>query len=286
MLSLVDRKTYKIFGSPFFAVLVAVCCGGCIASRDSASVNYRFSDEQVKSEYPNNRNNSVDAHRIDWSKFSASNEMCAALKPLLKKDGGGAVDIYEDDYASFIRTDSRYREPAIQEKISMDELVAIRAYTHRFWKDINAALREERVDALSMLEKTILQCAVSGLNKMPGVSQSVFREVNYSAKVLDEHKVGTRHVYAAFTSTTKNESVLAKFPGNTRMLMSVITGRDVGWLSAHEEEEEVLLPPGACLEVENIEPRTCPMGFSKPCQTIVFKELEGSECQEPGEGEL
>ncbi len=214
----------------------------------------------------------------DWTGFFAEPSECAQLPRLLKANGGGAVDIYEDDYASFIRPHPRFFELSSKSKVSMDELVAIRAYTHRFWKDINAALRNGREASLSDLERVILHCSVSGLNRMPKVARPVFRETTYSAKILEDHKVDAVVGYAAFTSTTKEEAVLARFPGNTRMMISTFTGRDIAWLSEHEDEEEILLIPGACMRVEKIEPRDCPVQVSPPCQTIVLKEVEPTEC--------
>jgi len=215
----------------------------------------------------------------EWAEFRASPSECANLRALLRGTGGGAVDIYEDDYASMIRSGPPH--PARQ-IVPMDELVAIRAYTHRFWSDTNQALWAGTEDSLPAADQTVLRCAVSGLNRMAPLTVPVYRQTRLPAAVVDQHVEGSRLTYHSFTSTTRSVQVLNRFSGNTRFKIEGTSGRDIAWLSEHPDEEETLFRPGTCFQVITRDPAPCTAGVSPPCWFIHMKEVDGSECR-PGE---
>jgi hypothetical protein len=201
---------------------------------------------------------------------------CGRLRKLLRIASGGAVDAYEDDYASFIRSETRFKE---FDHIPMDELVAIRAYTHRFWKDLNAALWNNTLASLPEIDRVVLDCAVAGLQKMAPYDQPVFRQTNLTSEVVDRHNAGKSIPYPAFTSTTTDPKVLEKFPGNTRFTISNAGGYEIAWLSEHAEESEVLIPPKRCFEVISRTPSVCPPGVLAPCWHIEMKGSSLDDCK-------
>jgi hypothetical protein len=206
----------------------------------------------------------------------SSSQNCGDLRELLRISGGGAVDIYEDDYAVFIRSSPRYGEFA---HIPMDELVAIRAYTHRFWKDLNAALWNNALETLPEVDHVVLRCVVSGMKRLTPVAREVYRQTNLTQTAIDKHIDGALIHYPAFTSTTTDPEALKAFPGNVRFTIEDGRGYGISWLSEHSEEAEVLIPPGRCFLVVSRNSALCSNGVAGPCWHITLKGREDSVCQ-------
>jgi hypothetical protein len=136
-------------------------------------------------------------------------------------------------------------------KLTIDEIIAIRAYTSESWAIINAALRSQQSSAQA---QTLIKLMISGLKKLPGFSGKVVRsEARSVVEALKEYKEGTVIVKQAFTSTGKGAAA-AQREGNVALtiIANGKNGRDIAAISKHSLENEVLFLPGAKFLVEKV----------------------------------
>lgn len=128
--------------------------------------------------------------------------------------------------------------------MSFDDLVWLCDYTSNGYQDINRALRTGDETELGRLGEIIDKTAAA-LDKLPSHRGRVFRGAHMPESFFEEHQVGARVTYDAFTSTSR--SPFKKFDGNTVMTIRPCRdsgGKNVSWLSRYSYEKEVLFPPG------------------------------------------
>jgi hypothetical protein len=136
-------------------------------------------------------------------------------------------------------------------KLTIDEIIAIRAYTSESWAVINAALRGQQSSAQA---QTLIKLMISGLKKLPGFSGRLVRsEGRAVADALAEYKEGTVIVKQAFTSTGRGAAA-AQREGNVALtiIANGKNGRDIATISKHSIENEILFLPGAKFLVEKV----------------------------------
>lgn len=138
--------------------------------------------------------------------------------------------------------------------LSLDEMIAIRAYTGEAWAGINAALRG--VAKTTPSSEALARAMLAGLKKLPGFTGKLVRS---EALAINEaqslYRQGATVIMDGFTSTSRAGAV-AQREGN--IAMSVIAtgknGKDVTQLSVHiGKEAEVLFLPGTKFLVQKAE---------------------------------
>jgi len=142
----------------------------------------------------------------------------------------------------------RASQPALR-LLSLDELIAIRAYTGEWSQAMNQALRG--TSKMTPNLEVIVSRAVSGLRKLPsytGVLRRTFPlQIAHASQMF---RGGAIIVEAAFTSATKGAGVAQK-EGNIVATISAVGkyGKDVSAI-AEVAEQEVLFLPGARFIIE------------------------------------
>ena len=135
---------------------------------------------------------------------------------------------------------------AAVKKLTGPELVAVFAYTHLSYKDINAQLRaggEMEPNAAAIA--TVLD---SALAKLPPYEGNVHRGADlHSPEQRARYARGNEVTEAAYTSTSRNFG--QAFKGNTQWSIMSRTGRDVSFCSAIPKEQEILFPSNTRFKV-------------------------------------
>jgi hypothetical protein len=127
--------------------------------------------------------------------------------------------------------------------LTIDEIIAIRAYSAESWSYLNAALRTKDAKELTRLGEFI-NLIKSGLNKLPIFKGRVIRTIGMGVdEAASKYKVGATVVEDAFTSTTYGKAV-AQREGNVLLTIESSTGRNITTAAVHEESE-ILFAPGA-----------------------------------------
>lgn len=160
--------------------------------------------------------------------------------------------IGETEYAA-LKTAAEAAQAAHPElaALSIEELVAIRAYTKESWSFINAALRLENAKEFTRLGRFI-DLMKSGIGKLPIFKGTVRRTIALSVEdAAKKYKVGATVVEDAFTSTTFGKAV-AQREGNVLLTIESSTGRNITSIAEHAESE-ILFLPGAKFKVTKVE---------------------------------
>ena len=186
-----------------------------------------------------------------------------AQEPILSlKDACEPLNNILDDLSKYvsIALESTPAEPA--DKLTKDEAAAIRLYTIE-WDDgtkslysvLNLTLRAaDRVELKPWFK--YLKLFLTALVKIPcAFKQTVWRGVRRN--ISDEFYPGAQIVWWSFSSCTTSLTVLESdmYLGNVgeRTLFSIelINGRTVRNHSHFDTEDEILMLPGTCLEVQS-----------------------------------
>ena len=135
--------------------------------------------------------------------------------------------------------------------LTIDEIIAIRAYSGESWSYLNAALRLKDAKELTRLEQFI-SLMKSGLNKLPIYKGAVTRTIGMQVpQAAQRYRLGATVVEEAFTSTTFGKAV-AQREGNILLTIESSTGRDITALAVHSESE-ILFAPGAKFVVTRVQ---------------------------------
>ena len=134
--------------------------------------------------------------------------------------------------------------------LSIDEIIAIRAYSGESWSYVNAALRVKDPKELTRLGQFI-DLMKSGLSKLPVFRGKVTRTIGMSTPdAVQKYRVGATIVEDAFTSTTFGKGV-AQREGTVFLTIESSTGRNITAAAIHNESE-VLFSPGAKFVVTEV----------------------------------
>jgi len=145
----------------------------------------------------------------------------------------------------------------IASHLSEDEIAAIHLYTQEtdFYRILNSRLRDplrQRLKPFLFYIKLVL----TALYKLPPVAATVYRGVKKD--LSNQFSRGRSIIWWSFSSTaasveTMNEDSFLGQDGDRTMFHIVINdGVDISKLSALEAEEEILLLPGTCVEVQGV----------------------------------
>ena len=149
--------------------------------------------------------------------------------------------------------------PLHEKKISIDEAIAIAAYTfdlgfHSNTEDgsdnlfviLNNVLRERNSEKMIKL-KPYLFYLMSGLTKLEPVKGTVYRGIPSSslAIIKEKYSLGLGIHWSGFTSTTTSLITAQRFAKENGVIfrIKVITGRSVINYSSFQNENEILLSP-------------------------------------------
>ena len=149
--------------------------------------------------------------------------------------------------------------PLNEKKLSLDEAIAIAAYTFDlgFYSNtedgsdnlfviLNNVLRERNGVKIAKL-KPFLYYLMSGLTKLEGVDTTVYRGIpSSSLSVIQEKYIrGSEIHWSGFTSTTTSLHTAKIFAKGNGIIfrIKVISGRSVVNYSSFPNEEEILLSP-------------------------------------------
>ena len=138
--------------------------------------------------------------------------------------------------------------------LSLDEMIAIRAYTGEAWAGINAAMRG--VTKATPSSDALANAMLTGLQKLPGFTGNLVRSEAMAIKDAQSlYRQGATVIMDGFTSTSRAGAV-AQREGNIAMKVIAIgkNGKDVTQLSVHiGKEAEVLFLPGTKFMVQKAE---------------------------------
>lgn len=126
--------------------------------------------------------------------------------------------------------------------LSMDELVALNAYTQIDYASINKQLRDGDPSPLTQI---ITNLCIQGLNKLPPYDGPVSRGTDLPWDKDQNCVRGGTMTDKAFTSTSATKS----FDGSHQFSIHSPGGRDVSFLSKYPEEVEVLYPPNHTFQI-------------------------------------
>ncbi len=195
--------------------------------------------------------------------IAAVKEKSNLLPPLLAKELDKAVTQIserpdEEDVAEFLAdvldwdvrmTDyaRRLYDAADMKEITFPEALVIHAYTGSFSTMINEAARavaiNEPVSAQAARLVQIRQGALQRLKPAPGITvRGVPEPSSRLLAFFQDAKAGTRFEFNGFSSSSRDPD--KAFAGPLRFIIQGRSGRDVGRLSLHSGEQEVLLSSG------------------------------------------
>jgi len=132
--------------------------------------------------------------------------------------------------------------------LSRDERVAVLSYTYSTYDTVNSILRE-RQDARQSSKTAddveaiapYVEVLNAALDKLPPYKGTVLRTTSsMPSKILAEHQVGSTVTYPAYTSTSMERRLGAKYNFTIRSE----TGADLGGYASNTNEQEVLFKPG------------------------------------------
>ncbi|MBL9038797.1 MAG: hypothetical protein JNG84_09805 [Archangium sp.] len=175
---------------------------------------------------------------LDLSKYEADEATRAALKATL----GDAQ--YDQLYKTM--ADLKLANPELA-NISIDDLVAMRAYTGAFYREMNSGLRGTTPETLTKLAP-LIKTAASGLNKLPSYVGTVYRGASLTPDKLARYLAGETIAEKAFLSTSTDKTTA--FGGNVLFVIDAKSnGKPVKVLSQFARENEVLFGPGTEFKV-------------------------------------
>jgi hypothetical protein len=139
-------------------------------------------------------------------------------------------------------------------KLSIEECLAIRAYTGEAWAGVNAALRgaTNPTSVTNALAKNI----ISGLGKLPGFSGRVIRSESMTLTEASARYAPGKTIVSEGLMSTSRAGAVAQREGNIALTIQAIgkNGKDIAALSAKAGKEfEVLFPPGTRFVVEKVQ---------------------------------
>lgn len=136
------------------------------------------------------------------------------------------------------------------------EGLAVFAYTHRAYAELNRILRDQsRVPRDQSEDEAEIEpfCSVliSGLRKLPPIEGKVYRNTYLPSAEIEKLKMGGICRNNMFLSTSQLEphKLREKMVGKHQFEITSKTGRSVNELSIYPSEREVLFEPGVCFEV-------------------------------------
>lgn len=156
-----------------------------------------------------------------------------------------------------------------QYKLTLLEGMAIFAYTHRAYADLNEMLRANEGQPVPEAE-TFVGHLLNGLKKIPPYIGTVYRSTILPEEVLEKLRIGgTMEAKFFLSAIRKSLSEIQKSrPGRHEFEIISDTARLVEELSLYPKEGEVLFEPGASFEVVAMDGES---DGSK--MTIVLKEI-------------
>jgi len=122
--------------------------------------------------------------------------------------------------------------------------------------DLSSSTRDENTPKW----RYYLYYLFNALRKIPiwRVNQDLYRGVrlNLVKKYPNKYQEGNEIIWFGVTSTTTNLKAVKSFIGNEEgtifSINSCLSGRDVHKFSGHEDEAEVLVPPGSRFKIMGI----------------------------------
>jgi len=122
--------------------------------------------------------------------------------------------------------------------------------SENFYMQLNEMLRR-RVNEEMRAIVGYLHFILSGLRKLPNFQGTVYRGNNSAEIVRQEYTMGRQIFWSGFTSTTTDLRAALAFAGRNGVVfrIKINSGRAISALSVIGSENEVLLPPNACLVV-------------------------------------
>jgi hypothetical protein len=162
----------------------------------------------------------------------------------------------EVQYAEYraAATAAQAANPALS-ALSIDEIVAIRAYSNNSWARMNLALRSGQTGGLEMYAE-VNRMAASGLRKLPGYAGTVTRTEAWNiAEARALYQPGQTIRLQGFTSTTRLAGGVAQREGNVLLTVEATggAGKDITGMAVHSEAE-ILFVPGARFQVQSALP--------------------------------
>ncbi|MBM3237385.1 DUF4157 domain-containing protein [Candidatus Poribacteria bacterium] len=135
--------------------------------------------------------------------------------------------------------------------LTVDEMIAIRAYSAEAWVTVQSALRGVN-EATPKVQSLILQL-MSGLGKLPSYEGKLARSESMAIAEAERiYQQGNTFVTQAFLSTTKGAGV-AQREGNIAFIIQSVgkSGKDISRIAQYPEQE-VLFMPGTKFLVEKV----------------------------------
>jgi len=148
----------------------------------------------------------------------------------------------------------------VAHQLTREEVYSIAVYTfdlgyggqasENFYFQLNEMLRR-RVNEEMRAILGYLQFILGGLRKLPNFQGTVYRGNNSAEIVRQEYTMGRQIFWSGFTSTTTELRAALSFAGENGVVfrIKINSGRAISALSVIGSENEVLLPPNACLVV-------------------------------------
>jgi hypothetical protein len=122
-------------------------------------------------------------------------------------------------------------------KIADEDLVAVRVYLTKFYKEIDTALR--RADRVKLQEfDPHIRLATNALFQLPAFRGVVYRGTTLPDDVTPKYTPGIVIRERAFVSASADPA--RRFPGNVQYIIVSVTGRKVRALGDDPEEQEIL----------------------------------------------
>jgi len=189
-----------------------------------------------------------------------SHPLSQIMPPGAKKEGPFMKTIrVGNDYGAKKITDLVEHYKA--QKLTHEELEAIRIYSHNIFKQMNATMHDFRVANPKEQRKfkgymALNQVATSGLSKLPSYTgRAVYRGDSDVGGLVETAQMGTMIQTPSFMSTTKSQKQAGKFGTNVAWYIKLAQkskGKDLAGIAYGTNEEEVLFPPGTKLQIVDV----------------------------------
>jgi len=124
--------------------------------------------------------------------------------------------------------------------------------SENFFFQLNDILRRRLNEEMKAI-LGYLHFILSGLRKLGDFKGTVFRGNNSAEIVGQEYTMGRQIFWSGFTSTTTDLAAALSFAGGNGVVfrIKINSGKSISALSVIGSENEVMLPPNACLVVTN-----------------------------------
>jgi len=165
-------------------------------------------------------------------------------------------EIYKNTLQNFVESTQRVQDAMSKYGLTLDETLAVVYYSSDArsyggkredspFMSLNRVLATRNFNELENW-KPFLYFLLMGLYKIPDYRGEVFRALDKPVLQLSkQYKPGNNVVWVAFTSTSRNRSVMDSFStksSGTFMLLDISEGKDISEISVFMEEEVLLLP--------------------------------------------